>query len=84
MGEGIDNVLAPSVKPPTVLQTAQGDVEPQGKPRIRSRSRSRSRERGNVRIRFPRQTAIAGVLIHKFAHRQLDGLGYSFKGKANL
>ncbi|KAF8335474.1 uncharacterized protein EI90DRAFT_3153049 [Cantharellus anzutake] len=86
MGEGIDNVLAPSVKPSTVLQTAQGNVEPQDKPptRSRSRSRSRSRERGNVRIRVPRQTAIAGVLIHKFAHCQLDGLGFSFKGKANL
>lgn len=30
------------------------------------------------RIRVPAKTAIAGVLIWKFAHRELDGLGYNF------
>ncbi len=87
MGEGVDNVLAPAIDPPAALQIAQGEAEQQtSKPRARSRSRSRSRSRGRgtERTRFPGQTAIAGVLIYKFAHRQLDELGYNFKGKANL
>lgn len=29
-------------------------------------------------VRVPGKTAIAGVLISKFAHRELEGLGYSF------
>ena len=84
MGEGVDNVLAPAVNPPAALQISQGDIDQQTRPRARSRSGSRSRERGLERTRVPPQTAIAGVLIHKFAHRQLEALGYNFKGKANL
>lgn len=29
-------------------------------------------------VRLPARTAIAGVLIHQFAHNELDGLGYDF------
>jgi len=84
MGEGVDNVLAPAVNHPAALQISRGDINQQTKPRARSRSTSRSRERSLERARVPSQTAIGGVLIHKFAHRQLEALGYNFKGKANL
>ncbi|KAF8311211.1 hypothetical protein DL93DRAFT_1507990 [Clavulina sp. PMI_390] len=36
------------------------------------------KKRRSVVIRVPGKQAIAGVLIYKWAHRQLDGLGYSF------
>lgn len=84
MGEGVDNVLAPAIGPPPAPQITKSDVKQQTEASARSRSRSRSRERGPERTRFPGQTAIAGVLIHKFAHRQLDGLGFNFMEKANL
>lgn len=29
-------------------------------------------------VRLPPRTAIAGVLIHQFAHNELDGLGFDF------
>lgn len=35
-------------------------------------------------LRVPGKTAIAGVLIWKFAHRELDGLGYSFSAKPKI
>lgn len=35
-------------------------------------------------LRVPGKTAIAGVLIWKFAHRELDGLGYRFGAKPKI
>jgi len=34
--------------------------------------------------RVPGQSAIAGVLIHKFAYRELDGLNYQFSTKSRI
>jgi len=35
-------------------------------------------------VRVPGLTAIAGALIYKFAHRELDGLNYEFSTKSKI
>lgn len=36
------------------------------------------------KLRVPGEIAIGGVLISIFAHRELDGLGYSFAPKSKI
>jgi hypothetical protein len=72
------------------LKLTRGAAE--GEPRgAASRSESESESDEQVKrkqmretLRVPGKTAIAGVLIWKFAHRELDGLGYAFSAKPKI
>jgi len=60
-----------------------------GEAASRSESESESDEQAKRKqmeetLRVPGKTAIAGVLIWKFAHRELDGLGYRFSAKPKI
>jgi hypothetical protein len=69
------------------LKSTGGAVESGGSGGSESESGSdggAKRVRKQEALRVPGKTAIAGVLIWKFAHRELDGLGYSFSTKPKI
>lgn len=77
---GDQKLLAPAED--EKVQTTQVKVATSS-PDSDSESETNSTSKGPT-LRVPGKTAIAGVLISKFAHRELDGLGYSFSPKSRI